>query len=83
MESRLPLIFKAFRPVVPERKLELVDVRIEPILEVHAPSKLEFAAHRDPLHRVVEKIRQRVMSLMEIAGRLAAGIVDIQHGITS
>ena len=57
---------KALLPVVLERKLEAIIVHIEAIAEVHPSAPLKLASDGDTRDRVVEQVRECIVTLMEV-----------------
>ena len=72
---------EALLPVVLERKLDAIIVVVEAIAEVHPSAPLKLASDGDTRDRVVEQVRECIVTLMEVRWLLRVGVVDVQHGV--
>ena len=57
---------EALLPVVLERKLKPIIVHVKPITHVHPSPKLKLAPDGDTRDRVVEQVRECIVTLMEV-----------------
>src|SRR5204863_2098607 len=70
------------REVVFERELHAEVVRTEPVAEVFALAPLQLAADHDVLHRRIQEVEDRVLTVLERVRRLPVAVVDVDARVT-